>query len=70
MLQPRNALSGMDVTVFGMMTTAWQGNGLTIGAVERALFAGVEVGVRERGSEGHVFRPESAHAGYTQAGVK
>ena len=30
---------------------------------------GAEVGVRERGSELHVGRPEAAHAGYTQAGV-
>jgi hypothetical protein len=32
--------------------------------------AGVEVGVLERGSELHVFRPDAGHAGYTQAGVK
>jgi len=72
----------MNVTVFGMMTTLWQGNGLTIGldeglkeglidgALEGVMdMVGAEVGVSERGSELHVGRKEAAQAGYTQAGV-
>jgi len=69
-LHPWKAKSGINVTVFGIMTDTPQGNGETVGLIDTDLLIGVEVGVRERGSELHVFRPESAQAGYTQAGVK
>ena len=103
MAQPRNADPGMDVIVFGMITTAWQRNvntlglidgideGTLLGMIEGTLLGpvegkkegvdgaevgknegddGAEVGVNDRGSELHVDRSESAHAGYTQAGVE
>jgi len=50
MLQPANALLGIDVTVFGMTTTAWQGNGVTVGFIDglkEGVFDGNTVGLQD-----------------------
>ena len=65
-----NAPFGMDVTVFGMITTARQGNVNAVGLMDGltdgidgpklgptvGIEVGAEVGVSERGSELHVGR--------------
>jgi len=54
-VQPKNAPFGMDVTVFGMMTSAWQGNGVTVGLIDGSIEGsrdGVDEGITEGAIEG------------------
>jgi hypothetical protein len=37
----------MDVTVFGMMTTAWQGNDVTVGLIDGCNTEGTLLGALE-----------------------
>jgi len=62
----------MDGSTDGLGDGCIETLGANEGETERAKVGedGAKVGVRERGSELHVGRPEPTHAGYTQAGVK
>jgi len=52
-VQPKNAPFGMDVTVFGMMTSAWQGNGVTVGLIDGSIEGSTE-GAMDGATEGAI----------------
>jgi len=42
----------MDVTEFGMITTDWQGNGVTVGLIDEGSIEGSRYGAMDGATEG------------------
>ena len=70
-MQSKNALSGMDVTVFGMITIAWQGNANVVGLIDGKI-DGAEKGKvdgRTDGIDGPTLGPTVGIEVGTEVGV-